>query len=143
MKNIFLFFALISLTIFTACNKQDDVVPTNQELTPLTTNNQADNLDLNNLIVNSGKANFVINNENSIVSEQDALLITNKSINAVSYEWDFGNGDTSTEAIPDYQYKIHGNYKVKLTITDSFGNKHKTSNDILVLCVFGGGQHDQ
>lgn len=145
MKKIFLFFALASVTIFTACNKQyigDDIVLVNHESTPLTTNN-LNNLDLNNTLIDSGKANFVINNENNIVSEKNDLLLTNNSTNAISYEWDFGNGDTSRDANPNYNYKIHGNYTVTLTITDSNGYLHKTSNDILVLCVFGGGQHDQ
>lgn len=41
---------------------------------------------------------------------------TNKSINAASYNWDFGNGITSTLENPEVIYTGNGVYPVKLTI---------------------------
>ena len=38
----------------------------------------------------------------------------NRSKGAESYEWDFGDGNTSTEASPAHVYKGSGNYSVKL-----------------------------
>ena len=35
----------------------------------------------------------------------------------VSYEWDFGDGATSTEANPTHQYAEAGRYTAKLTVT--------------------------
>jgi len=39
-----------------------------------------------------------------------------------SYEWDFGDGDTSTDANPVHSYKDEGSYTVSLTVTDDQGN---------------------
>lgn len=40
---------------------------------------------------------------------------TNSSTNASSYEWDFGDGNTSTEESPTHVYAIHDIYTVTLT----------------------------
>jgi hypothetical protein len=39
-----------------------------------------------------------------------------------SYEWDFGDGTTSTEQTPTHTYKADGSYTVSLTVTDDRGN---------------------
>ncbi|MFO7868834.1 MAG: PKD domain-containing protein [Bacteroidales bacterium] len=39
--------------------------------------------------------------------------------NISQWEWDFGNGSTSTEAEPASEYTNYGNYPVSLTITDN------------------------
>ncbi len=39
-----------------------------------------------------------------------------------SYEWDFGDGDTSTGENPTHSYKADGIYTVSLTVTDDQGN---------------------
>ena len=142
MKNIFILSILISAFIFSACNKQDaedDFTPADQEATLAFQNNKAAVYDN----ANTGKANFTIDNEDQIINEGEPLLLTNNSEHAVSYLWDFGNGDTSSEATPDYKYEIHGNYSVSLTITDANNNSHKISNELVVLCLFGGGDHDE
>jgi peptidyl-prolyl cis-trans isomerase B (cyclophilin B) len=38
----------------------------------------------------------------------------NSSRNAESYEWDFGDGERSTEPSPEHEYKSSGNYAVRL-----------------------------
>ncbi len=42
-------------------------------------------------------------------------------ISPFSYEWDFGDGETSTEVAPGYEYKSDGNYNVTLKVTDDKG----------------------
>ena len=39
-----------------------------------------------------------------------------------TYEWDFGDGDTSTEDVPVHAYNSAGKYTVSLTVTDDRGN---------------------
>ncbi|HEY42245.1 MAG TPA: DUF4349 domain-containing protein [Dehalococcoidia bacterium] len=39
-----------------------------------------------------------------------------------TYEWDFGDGNTSTEAIPAHTYNSAGDYTISLTVTDDRGN---------------------
>ena len=55
----------------------------------------------------------------------DTLSFTNASTKAVSYRWDFGNGQTSTEADPEVRYFKSGTYPVVLTATNEKG-KSKT-----------------
>ncbi|HOW31937.1 MAG TPA: PKD domain-containing protein [Bacteroidales bacterium] len=45
------------------------------------------------------------------------VAFTNESLNAAGYYWDFGNGQTSTEANPVIQYDTPGLYTVTLTCT--------------------------
>ena len=39
-----------------------------------------------------------------------------------SFEWDFGDGATSTEMNPDHTYRADGTYSVSLKVTDDRGN---------------------
>ncbi|MFK8009394.1 MAG: PKD domain-containing protein [Saprospiraceae bacterium] len=116
---------------------EDDLVTTKEETPNLLTIDKTHSND--NDEENAVRANFKIDNEGNSINEGDDLLLSNYSANAVSYHWDFGNGATSTEAQPTYQYNIHGNRTVTLTVTDASGRTHQTSHEILVLCVFGGG----
>jgi len=43
------------------------------------------------------------------------------SLNAISWFWDFGNGQTSTQRHPLHTYTTHGDYTVKLVTTSSNG----------------------
>lgn len=43
-------------------------------------------------------------------------------VSPYSYEWDFGDGNTSTEVVPTHAYKSEGSYTVTLTMTDDRGN---------------------
>jgi PKD repeat protein len=49
----------------------------------------------------------------------------------VSYDWDFGDGTSSTETNPCHQF-CAGSYTVTLTVTDNDGNTASASIDILV-----------
>ncbi|MEP2238632.1 MAG: PKD domain-containing protein [Maribacter sp.] len=50
----------------------------------------------------------------------------------VSYEWDFGNGDTSTEANPTYTYNTPGTFDAILIVTDSEGLTGESTIEIIV-----------
>ena len=39
----------------------------------------------------------------------------------LTYQWDFGNGNTSTDKNPVNIYNANGNFQVKLTTTSSYG----------------------
>lgn len=46
----------------------------------------------------------------------------------INYLWDFGDGETSTEANPNHSYKAPGKYKVKLTV--DFRNKNIMNDEV-------------
>ncbi|MFM7823814.1 MAG: PKD domain-containing protein, partial [Bacteroidota bacterium] len=50
-----------------------------------------------------------------------AVSFSNQSINASSYHWDFGNGDTSNLATPNYSYTAPGSFQVQLIAYTNMG----------------------
>jgi len=53
---------------------------------------------------------------------------TNNSTNAVSYSWDFGDGNTSTDIDPSHTYANDGTYTVTLIATNGCGDDTITIN---------------
>ncbi|MCK9355653.1 MAG: DUF4349 domain-containing protein [Dehalococcoidia bacterium] len=49
-----------------------------------------------------------------------------------TYEWDFGDGGTSTEANPSYIYRDEGLYGVRLTVTDDKGASETEYRDYYI-----------
>jgi PKD repeat protein len=64
-----------------------------------------------------------------------AIIFRSYSTDAASYLWDFGDGNTSTEANPDYTYAEGGLYKVKLTTKSSDGLIAVDSSDVAPVFV--------
>jgi PKD repeat protein len=62
-------------------------------------------------------------------------------ITPYSYEWDFGDGNTSTGSNPGHEYKSKGTYSVTLNVTDDRGNQdtEKRSDYITVLPGWSAG----
>lgn len=58
---------------------------------------------------------------------------TSTSVNAASYQWSFGNSNTSTIANPSTVYTTPGIYTVTLTVTSGGGQQHSTSTNITVV----------
>ena len=50
----------------------------------------------------------------------------------VSWEWDFGDGTSSTEKNPTHQYSDKGKYKVTLRVTDNDGGQAIKSRTVIV-----------
>ena len=55
------------------------------------------------------------------VDEDSGLMVTftNASLNADTYSWGFGDGESSTETSPSHTYAADGTYDVTLTATNS------------------------
>ena len=65
---------------------------------------------------------------NYTVDADNGLLVnfTNASLNADTYSWDFGDGESSTETSPSHTYAVDGTYDVTLTATNSGGSNSVT-----------------
>lgn len=50
-----------------------------------------------------------------------ALDLTNNSQGASAFEWNFGDGNTSTQQVPNFTYADEGIFTVSLTVTNTFG----------------------
>ena len=50
-----------------------------------------------------------------------------------SFRWEMGNGDTVTGVRPRYAYKKAGTYRIKLTVTDTAGNKAEETIEARIL----------
>ncbi|KAB1068019.1 PKD domain-containing protein [Tamlana haliotis] len=64
-----------------------------------------------------------------------AVVFRSYSTDAASYSWDFGDGNTSSEANPNYVYADGGLYDVKLTTVSSDGLKAVDSTQVGPLLV--------
>ncbi len=54
-----------------------------------------------------------------------------------SYEWDFGDGQTSTEGAPQHAYKKDGTYDVSLKVTDDHANTTSLKRDKYITVLSG------
>ena len=54
-----------------------------------------------------------------------------------SYEWDFGDGSTSTDSQPSHAYKSDGSYTVSLKVTDDRGNIVPKQRDDYITVIAG------
>lgn len=68
----------------------------------------------------------------------NVTTFTNTSVNATSYEWDFGDGGTSTATSPTHSYAASGTYNVKLRAFASGVNVCADSVTVPVNVVLTG-----
>ena len=87
--------SILILLFFTACKEEDFPVP-----------------------VPSTQARFSYTVGNKAIAPA-TVTFSNKSINASSYNWEFGNGQTSAEENPTMEFTEPGTYRVKLTVGTS------------------------
>ncbi|MBC7775819.1 MAG: PKD domain-containing protein [Phycisphaerae bacterium] len=69
----------------------------------------------------------------SITSVGQTATFNNTSINAVTYLWDFGDGNTSTEEDPTHHYAAPGTYTVKLTASNQCQTVQKSVSITLLV----------
>jgi gliding motility-associated-like protein len=79
---------------------------------------------------NKPTANFYTNPLEGI--EKLPIYFGNESQNATSYEWDFGNEETSFEPNPTFTYFAEGEYTVTLVAIDDLGCRDTTLRNFTV-----------
>ncbi|NQZ11372.1 MAG: PKD domain-containing protein [Algicola sp.] len=52
-----------------------------------------------------------------------------------TWVWDFGDGATSSEQNPAYQYAVAGDYQITLTVTDNSGGQHSATQTVTVTAA--------
>jgi choice-of-anchor B domain-containing protein len=90
---------------------------------------------------NSFMARFTIDGEYPTTafsysnSSERTIDFTNSTIDASSYLWDFGDGNTSIEESPTHQYDERKEYVVILTSTNGCGSISKTREVVVLDCA--------
>lgn len=69
----------------------------------------------------------------SSIDDFRTINFTNLSTEALSFAWDFGNGNTSVEEDPSFTFNDEGTYAVSLTATDGNGITGTTSIEVIVV----------
>ena len=57
---------------------------------------------------------------------------TNKSVGAVSYKWDFGDGETSVEESPIHTFAGYGKFQVKLEVANANGDIRSSQQEVFI-----------
>ncbi|HLO72034.1 MAG TPA: PKD domain-containing protein [Flavipsychrobacter sp.] len=76
-------------------------------------------------------ASFTATGNNSCTSPVTTTF-TNTSTGAISYDWSFGDGGTSTATNPTHTYTANGSYTVRLIATNAAGCKDTFTSSSLV-----------
>ncbi|MGZ3863568.1 MAG: beta strand repeat-containing protein [Bacteroidia bacterium] len=67
------------------------------------------------------------------VNVNNNVTFTDNSVNADTYSWNFGDGNTSNIQNPVYAYAVPGNYNVQFTATNSSCNESAVSNKTITV----------
>lgn len=82
------------------------------------------------------RAQFEIAPEKAILPD-DEIRFYNYSVNAVHFNWNFGDGSNSELFEPVHKYQKFSNYNVRLTVASDFGCK----DSITVMNAFSASQY--
>lgn len=73
---------------------------------------------------------------NTTVTCNGTIHFTDLSTNGpVSWFWDFGDGNTSTQQSPTHTYTASGTYDVQLSVTNSFGTNTLANNGYITVNI--------
>jgi len=79
------------------------------------------------VVVDFSVADTYISLGNSVVFTDNSVL------NATTWQWDFGDGNTSTEQNPTHTYTDEGTYTVSLTASNGVLSSSETKDDYIVV----------
>lgn len=82
-------------------------------------------------------AAFTVQPATLILPDQTTITLTNTSTGASSYQWDFGNGQTSTAPNPTASYDREGEYLIVLTALSADGCRDTAQYRLIVRYAQG------
>lgn len=91
-------------------------------------------VEVSGFTINPGvivSANYSLASDTIYLSEGGNLLLNNNSTNSLTYYWDFGDGNSSTQTSPTHSYTNIGNYEVGLKAFN--GNCLSEKRDSIVV----------
>ena len=94
-------------------------------------------------------ADFIANIEGSTAEFADTSYSDGSGGDIVTWAWEFGDGGTSSEQNPTYEYSVvTGSYTVSLTVTNALGNQSTANlrinlNPLSFYLVWDEGNWDQ
>ena len=92
----------------------------------------ADTASVDIVVLPRPTADFAL--DNNAACDSITVTITDSSISAVSYAWDFGDGTTSTSPNPPpHGYNTPGNYIIELIVTNALGCTHSLTQAVDVF----------
>ncbi len=75
----------------------------------------------------------------SMITSETEIVFVDESYDIdgfiLSYQWDFGDGNSSTDINPTHQFMKAGTYLVSLQVTDNIGSTNVTRKNVTVLNV--------
>jgi gliding motility-associated-like protein len=98
--------------------------PGNYNITLVASNNSGcrDTVDAMVMVYNTPVADFDLNVSDDFYPEDESsFTLQNNSTGGIQYLWSFGDGHTTTEFQPSYQYNGAGSFHVMLITTNAFG----------------------
>ena len=115
MRKLIFCLAALSILLSFGCDKEDPMPPAPQVM-----------------------AFFDVSNDNPEAGEE--VLFTNKSENATIFEWDFGDGNTSSERDPIHIFSETGRYTIQLAAGNNEQEDiaEKTIEVVLPVNIFPG-----
>ncbi|MBK9175389.1 MAG: PKD domain-containing protein [Flavobacteriales bacterium] len=91
----------------------------------------ADTASVTVVVLPRPTADFILDND--AACDSITVAITDQSISAVQYAWDFGDGSTSNlPSPPSHFYGTVGTYTINLTVTNALGCTHSFSRTVNV-----------
>ncbi len=106
-------------------NDPVNIVGTKQDRAP------AIDTDVMPIAPNPPTAEFVASETD--VLEGQTVFFTDLSTNAMEWQWDFGDGGSSTQQNPAYSYNNEGVYTVSLTVYNMLGDDNETKVNYITV----------
>ncbi|MBN4062246.1 PKD domain-containing protein, partial [Bacteroidales bacterium AH-315-I05] len=72
---------------------------------------------------------------NTVLDSADTVYFADNSLDAWSWNWDFGDGNSDTIQNPTHYYATNGSYFVTLVITNAFGCKDSITKQAVFIAV--------